>query len=404
MKKNILLILALLFTLSNLGFAQEIPSEIAVPDSADSSLTKKMSRKERVRNRNFHYNILGGPGYTPDYGVVLGGGALMTFRMNPEDSTQLRSVVPASIAVMFKGGYNVSSRPQLFFKNDKFRIFGEVRYKSILDNYYGVGYSTNKHYERGEDSSEFRYHQFTLNPQFMFRLGESNFFIGPQFDLTYDKFKDPAQGIVEDPTYIKAGGTEKGYSALSSGLGFLMSYDTRDVPSNAYRGIFFDVKGLWYNKILGSDHNFFDVELEYRQYKSVGNRKVVAWTAKTENVFGSNIPLNKYILTGSPWDLRGYYMGQYRDKSSHVILAEYRQMINTDGSNRFKRLASHLGFAAWGGSGFMGPNPGKIEGVLPNVGAGLRIEIQPRMNIRFDVGRDFKNNSTLFYMNMTEAF
>lgn len=100
----------------------------------------------------------------------------------------------------------------------------------------------------------------------------------------------------------------------------------------------------------------------------------------------------------------GYYMGQYRDKSVHVALAEYRQMITTSGATKIKRLINHVGFAAWGGTGFMGPTPGKIEGVLPNVGAGLRIELQPRMNIRFDVSRDFKNNSTLFYMNMTEAF
>ena len=34
----------------------------------------------------------------------------------------------------------------------------------------------------------------------------------------------------------------------------------------------------------------------------------------------------------------------------------------------------------------MGPTPGKIEGVLPNLGLGLRIEVQPRMNVRLDFG------------------
>ena len=66
--------------------------------------------------------------------------------------------------------------------------------------------------------------------------------------------------------------------------------------------------------------------MDYRQYKSVGNRKVIAWMAQSKNVFG-NVPLNKYALSGTPYDLRGYYMGQYRDKTSHVIMAEYRQMI-----------------------------------------------------------------------------
>lgn len=109
-------------------------------------------------------------------------------------------------------------------------------------------------------------------------------------------------------------------------------------------------------------------------------------------------------MTGTPFDLRGYYMGQYRDKSSHVLLAEYRQMVNTDGSTKLKRLVNRLGYAAWAGSGFMGPTPTKIKGVLPNAGLGLRIEVQPRMNVRVDVGHNFRNGGTLFYMNMTEAF
>ena len=65
-------------------------------------------------------------------------------------------------------------------------------------------------------------------------------------------------------------------------------------------------------------------------------------------------------------------------------------------------MLSHIGYVAWGGCGFMGPTPGKIEGVLPNLGLGLRIEVQPRMNVRLDFGRDMVNKQNLFYFNMTE--
>lgn len=53
----------------------------------------------------------------------------MTFRMNPSDTTQRRSVVPMAIALMFKGGLNLMTKPQLFFKGDRFRIFGTFSYK-----------------------------------------------------------------------------------------------------------------------------------------------------------------------------------------------------------------------------------------------------------------------------------
>lgn len=374
-----------------------------VPTDSTPTLSKKELRRQRVAKRNFHYNILGGPSYTPDFGFLIGGSALMTFRMNPSDTTQLRSVVPMAIAVLFEGGLNLMTKPQLFFKGDRFRIFGTFSYKNTLENFYGIGYSTNKNYERGKETSEYRYSGIQVNPWFLFRLGNSNFFAGPQVDFNYDKITKPAPGVVEQESYKAAGGTTNGYTNTSSGLGYLLTYDTRDVPANAYKGTYLDFRGMMYNKAFGSDNNFYRLELDYRQYKTLGRRKVLAWTVQSKNVFG-NVPLNKYALSGTPFDLRGYYMGQYRDKSSHVVMAEYRQMINTDKSTWVKKILSHVGYVAWGGCGFMGPNPGKIEGVLPNLGVGLRIEVQPRMNVRLDFGRNMINKQNLFYFNMTEAF
>ena len=398
MKK--LIVSCILCLMASLGYAQETDTLLTAADT----LTSKELRRQRVANRNFHYNILGGPSFSPDFGFLVGGSALMTFRMNPKDTTMRRSVLPFAMAFIFKGGLNIMVKPQLFFKNDKFRIFGQFSYKNTQENFYGVGYSTNKHYERSDSTSQYRYSGIQINPWFLFRIKETDWFIGPQIDLNYDKISNPAKHLVEQEDYKNAGGTENGYENFSSGLGFLITYDTRDIPANPYKGLYFDIRGLLYQKWLGSDTDFYRFELDYRQYKSLGERKVLAWTVQTKNVFGKNIPLNKYVLSGTPFDLRGYYMGQYRDKSSHIALVEYRQMFNTDQSNWLKRIIHHLGFVAWGGAGFMGPNPGKIEGVLPNAGLGLRIEVQPRMNVRLDFGRNFINKQNLFYFNMTEAF
>ena len=356
MKKYIIGIMTLLLSVTSLS-AQEATNLVSISDTTPA-LTKRELRKQKVAQRNLHYNILGGPSYTPDFGAVLGGSALMTFRMNPSDTTQLRSVVPVAIAFLFNGGINLFSKPQLFFKGDRFRIFGKFAYKNTEDNFYGLGYSTNKNYVRSDTTSQYRYSGIQFNPWFLFRLGNSNIFAGPQIDINYDDITKPAKYLVDEPSYKAAGGTDKGYKNFNS---------------------------------------------DYRQYKTVGKRKVIAWTAQSKNVFG-DVPLTQYILTGTPFDLRGYYMGQYRDKSSHVVMAEYRQMINTDKSTWLKRMLNHVGFVAWTGCGFMGPTPGKIEGVLPNYGVGLRIEVQPRMNVRLDLGKNTVNNQTLFYFNMTEAF
>ena len=402
MKKYILFFIALSVTFTTVAKEESL----AKTDSTTTTiLTKKELHRQRVAQRNFHYNILGGPSYTPDFGFLIGGSALMTFRMNPQDTTMRRSVIPMALAFMFEGGgLNLMVKPQLFFKDDKFRIFGVLNYKNTRENFYGIGYNTNKKYERSDSTSQYRYSGFQVNPWFLFRMGKSDIFFGPQIDISYDKLSDPAKHLPQQADYAAAGGDENGYKNFSSGIGFLLSYDTRDIPANPYSGTYVDLRGIMYQKWLGSDQNFYRLELDYRQYKSVGQRKVLAWTLQTKNSFGRHIPLTKYALSGTPFDLRGYYMGQYRDKSSHVALVEYRQMFNTDRSTWLKRITSHLGYVAWGGVGFMGPTPGKIEGVLPNAGLGLRIEVQPRMNVRFDYGRNFVNKQSLFYFNMTEAF
>ena len=92
-------------------------------DTIAHQLSKKEFRRRQVAKRNIHYYILGGPSYTPDFGALIGGSALVTFRMNPSDTLQKRSVLPMAVAVMFEGGLNLMVKPQLFFKNDKFRIF-----------------------------------------------------------------------------------------------------------------------------------------------------------------------------------------------------------------------------------------------------------------------------------------
>lgn len=402
MKKYILFFIALSVTLTTVAKEESL----AKTDSTTTTiLTKKELHRQRVAQRNFHYNILGGPSYTPDFGFLIGGSALMTFRMNPQDTTMRRSVIPMALAFMFEGGgLNLMVKPQLFFKDDKFRIFGVLNYKNTRENFYGIGYNTNKNYERSDSTSQYRYSGFQVNPWFLFRMGKSDIFFGPQIDISYDKLSDPAKHLPQQADYAAAGGDENGYKNFSSGFGFLLSYDTRDIPANPYSGTYVDLRGIMYQKWLGSDKNFYRLELDYRQYKSVGQRKVLAWTLQSKNTFGRHIPLTKYALSGTPFDLRGYYMGQYRDKSSHVALVEYRQMFNTDRSTWLKRITSHLGYVAWGGVGFMGPTPEKIEGVLPNAGLGLRIEVQPRMNVRFDYGRNFINKQSLFYFNMTEAF
>lgn len=127
--KNLITIL-LLFTLVATGVQAQQQNDTAAVNDSTPTLSKKELRKLKKANRNFHYNILGGPSYSPDFGLLVGGSALMTFSLNPQDTTLKRSVVPIALAFMFDGGINIFSKPQLFFKHDRFRLFGKFSYKT----------------------------------------------------------------------------------------------------------------------------------------------------------------------------------------------------------------------------------------------------------------------------------
>ncbi len=360
------------------------------------------------KDKNLRFSIMGGPGYTPDYGFLIGGSTLFTFSTEPDNKSLQRSVVPISFGLTFAKpiGINVMVKPQLFLNDDKIRVMGTYVFKNINENFYGMGYNTQKNTKRETSVTQYYNSSIVINPIVQFRLGKSSVFLGPNIDFSYDRIENPGSLLLSDKNYIAQGGDSTGVKIRSMGLGPILSYDTRDVAANAYRGVYFELKALYYAKWIGSDNNYGSVSIDYRQYLQLprlGERRVLAWTIASKNSFG-DIPFNKYPLVGSPFDLRGYYVGQYRSRSTAYAIAEYRHMFNFGDETKTRRFFSRFGFAAWAGSGFMGQNPVKYEAALPNFGAGLRIELQPRMNFRLDVGRSPIDKQTLFYFNMTEAF
>jgi len=364
---------------------------------------KKDSTKVR---KNLRFSILGGPGYTPDYGFVIGGSMLFTFSANKSDSTLKRSVIPVAFGYMFNGGGSAFIRPQLFLNHDKMRVFGVMSIFNTLENYYGVGYETNASKSRHNDTTQYRSVGFNFNPIFLFRFKESPFYYGGSISIKSSFMTEVSEGVLHDADYIEYGGNKDGLEYMSVGLGLNVSYDTRDVPANAYSGLLFESSATFYSTAFGSTTNYSVYTLTYKQYENlefIGSRKTLAWMLDSRFTTG-NVPLTDLSMLGSAFNLRGYYMGQFRDKNSITVLAEYRHMFNNGDETWFRRVSSKMGFVIWGGLGTINPDLQIWNNILPNYGLGFRVEVQPRMNFRVDIGRDPVNQQTLLYFNVTEAF
>ena len=356
-------------------------------------------RKDSIRaHKNVWWSVLGGPSYTPEASFGVGGAVLASFRMNKQDTISQRSFLPAGLNLSINGTIVVAGAGTFFFNENRFRIYMNYGYRNEPSHYYGKGFEKAETIERGDSTTRFHRSYFQLYPRFVWEI-RPHFYLGGLFDLNYTKVSDVNPVMEKDPYFQQF---KRKY--FNVGIGGLIQYDTRDDVATPTRGMLLGANFKLFGKYLGGAYNYEIIELEYRQFKNIFRpRSTLAWIAKSQIGLG-DVPFTELPTFGSPFDLRGYYMGQFRDKSSHVMMAEYRQMINTDKSNWVKKMLNHVGYVAWGGCGFMGPTPGKIEGVLPNLGLGLRIEVQPRMNVRLDFGRDMVNKQNLFYFNMTEAF
>ena len=173
-------------------------------------------------------------------------------------------------------------------------------------------------------------------------------------------------------------------------LGLSLSYDTRDMPTNAYEGRYFKVSGLSNGGTLGSGPTYQSYSMQFKSYHSVTDSLVLAWqVAGCERSDGA--PLWDACRIG----LRGFAATDYLGKSSLYGQLEARW-----------RFSDRWGMAAFAGAGRITKTlVGLSEGdVIPSYGLGLRFTVaqSQRINMRLDYGRS--SDSDAVYLSVMEAF
>ena len=374
--------------------------EMTAQDSVvpSKSELRQMRRDSIRRHKNVWISVLGGPSYTPEASFGIGGAMLTSFRMNKADTISQRSFLPIGFNLSLNGTIVVSGTGALFLKQNRFRIYLKYAYRDEPSNYYGVGYQTIEHTEKGEATTEFHKQAFQFHPRFVWEIRPS-LYLGALADVNHTSSTDINPVMAVDPYFTKY---KSRYTGI--GIGGIIQYDTRDDVATPSRGVLLGAAGTFYLKPLGSTYNYQRLDLEYRQFVSLFNRRsVLAWTVRSQMGFG-DIPFTELPMFGSPFDLRGYYWGKYRDKSMAYGIMEYRHMFGSEASYRRGNFWSKLGFVVWDGTGTIGRTPAEWNRWKWNYGAGLRVQVQPKKNFRLDVGREPGQKGVLFYMNMTEAF
>ncbi|TNJ44309.1 BamA/TamA family outer membrane protein [Tamlana fucoidanivorans] len=357
-----------------------------------SSLKKRQQRKDStIAVGGPFLSIFAGPGYTPESGALLGGGLLYTFSTNRANKNLQRSSIPLLGSISTRGNITLGSIVNTFWLDNKLRARMAAKFSNVRADYFGIGYENNAAIEKGEDTSEYNRTFYQVEPKIEYQI-LPNLYGGIAFMYSNFDVKETNPIMAIDPNYI-----EFGPKIRESGVFYSLTFDSRDIVVNAYKGAY--ISFSYYNATdkLGGNQNFEAIELDARYYKTL-NRPGNLLAAKlyTRKAMG-HVPYSAMTLIGSTDLLRGYLNGLYRDKSGMAFIGEWRYMF----LNKMKDM-SKVGLVTWLGTGSIGNSFDDFQNWLPNGGVGFRYEVQPRMNVRVDFG--IGKNSTGLYFNFSEAF
>jgi outer membrane protein assembly factor BamA len=336
---------------------------------------------------------VGAPAYTPEQGFLLAAGGVMSWNGDPQHAELPRSSLTLIVGASTSGSLLLQSRLATFLLADTLRVSAEVDVRDQPDNYFGVGFSSGFTRPLGETTTALRRTWWSVEPTVLQRL-RGPLFVGLVLQLSGSLARDVSAGVAADPDFQR-----QGPRVLNTGLGLTVRYDSRDVPVNAWEGLLLAATLTGYAPVLGGTSSWSSLGLDYRQYVQVARPgSTLAWQVKYRSAFG-DAPWSELSLVGTPWDLRAYRWGQYRDRTALTAVVEYRFMLPFPPES----LWSHLGFAGWLGVGALGPQAWPdLSHVLPAAGAGLRVELLRRITFRLDVG--FGREARAVYFNFLEAF
>ena len=334
------------------------------------------------------------PSYTPELEFLVSAGGLFTFALD-SNRVMSRSSVPFSIGYSSNGSLQASIRANIYGNKDKYRIIGEFWKKDMPDNYYGVGFDKADSLTKGKETTHYNRNWTQFKFTTVFKLVE-NLYIGVNYDLSRTKATDVNPVMAQDENYLR-----HPEEIVNQGWGLVVQYDSRDMPTNAYKGSYIEIKGTNYNTLLRGETSYYVTTIDFRKYFPIRPRKTLAVQLKNQNTF-DDVPWTDYAQLGTPYDLRGYPWGKYRDRYMTFLLTEYRHMFQRKKPNKKGSLDSAHGMVAWAGTGTISNDLESIDRFIPNLGVGYRLELQPRMNLRLDYG--WGQDVSSFYFSFNEAF
>jgi outer membrane protein assembly factor BamA len=321
--------------------------------------------------------------YTPETKLAFGGGGLYYFRLT-EDKTVERPSNIAFIAVYTQRKQSSFELNPDFYLGNGYHIQTVLQYSDFPDYFYGIGNDTPETVKELFTSKFWKLSLEALKQVCRaLNIGVTYF-----FDQTKLTDLDEAPLLASGDIPGSGGGT-------ASGLGYFMTYDSRDSIFFPIKGSFHQFSATAFGRAIGSDFTFNRYSLDLRKYLPLAKDHTLAFQSRLLFQTGEP-PFWRLGLLGGEESMRGYYLGRYRDKNMIALQAEYRWVP----------VFWRLGLAAFAGIGDVADRVGHFDlgNFKYSYGLGLRFvfDAKQRLNIRLDFG--FGKGTSGVYFTAAEAF
>lgn len=308
----------------------DVKDSVNVPKG--NSIKLKLSKKLTVNNydrASYKYNTLFPlvyAGYTPDDGVLVGGGFIKTtyaFRKSPYATRQQFILGVSAKTGAFKLKYNA----QVTKAVGKLDFYFDVDLQSPRNsNFYGFGNESAKDDEQKLKYYRFNYSDFKIDPMLLLNINDRQklkFGLGyRQTNVDEDKFV--SGGYISDSNWADFLEDPHGQQNYV-GVQVSYEYDSRDnalIPKN---GAYFSLGGSLLNRLNEEFANYSNINSELSLFKTVQFPRDLTFGVR----FGgaTNIGDFHYLMAnkiGGKSSLRGFRRDRFYGRSSLYNTVELR--------------------------------------------------------------------------------
>ncbi len=289
-----------------------------------------------------------------DPAVGYGGGLAVAFfhdsdeAVPPGDDINAMQTLPPSISFAagaytendswLVGGGHIAS-----WKQDSIRYTGIAGYGDFNLRFYGVESDANPN----DLGLNFNIQGFFLLQELIFRIRESNFFLGGRYSFLSTEVGFDILGDIPDAPRDQ-------FDSSTGGLGLILKYDSRDSIVSPNRGHYAKFEPVFYNQAFGGDFNYTKTKLSSFSYWPISN---LVLGLRLEGDFTSgDVP-----FYDAPYiNMRGIPAMRYQGED--VVVAEVEARLNVTprwslvgflGSgwtaDSISEVGGENGIVAWGG-------------------------------------------------------